>query len=587
MKNFFTLILLTGFLLLTGSFLCAQGHVDPSYLQIQSAENPITIDGELNETDWERRMDHLVFRHVFNPGDVEYDVTDGVMVDESDTYTDTTTTIVKILHYGLDLYISLSSDDKYVSKWGDSWEGDGLFMKVQKADGGDVEFKLFYTNPGVDPDIKYETGGCPESWGEGCAWEPTGTVVNDTSQQDEGYTAELLIHLDSLGYTTDDIYCEIPVIINIFDPDGQTGTAGEQLTIGSFYKRWWGSEWGSPKRTLRLADPPSRTAKQTSATITLDGQLNESFWIGADSLIIAEGSHLSTGGYYMQWSDPLNEYTDKSSAVVKFIHNGTDLYIGIVSNDSSVCKWSPGWECDGLYMHMTYKDIIPEPGDRMPIRLWYSNSDEGSSAVLDIGEATLPTGSADGASYEPDGTVTQTETNGADEGYSMELVVHTSEFGYVDGDTVKLTIEIYDMDYASADAYDEHVSDFRPLWWATQWAATNFEKYYLYRDVILSPIPAGIGDEQPLTAKVFQLKQNYPNPFNPTTAISYQLSAISDVELSIYNIIGQKVATLVSEKQPAGCYEYEWDASGFASGLYFYRISTPKFTKTMKMILMK
>jgi flagellar hook assembly protein FlgD len=60
------------------------------------------------------------------------------------------------------------------------------------------------------------------------------------------------------------------------------------------------------------------------------------------------------------------------------------------------------------------------------------------------------------------------------------------------------------------------------------------------------------------------------------TAISYQLPAFSQVELSIYNLLGQKVATLVSEKQPAGVYEVQWDASGFSSGVYFYQLTTNK-----------
>jgi len=86
----------------------------------------------------------------------------------------------------------------------------------------------------------------------------------------------------------------------------------------------------------------------------------------------------------------------------------------------------------------------------------------------------------------------------------------------------------------------------------------------------------------------FTLRQNYPNPFNPKTTISYQLAVISEVELSIYNILGQKVATLVSEKQPAETYKVEWDASGFASGIYFYRVETGKgFVQSRKLILLK
>jgi len=85
----------------------------------------------------------------------------------------------------------------------------------------------------------------------------------------------------------------------------------------------------------------------------------------------------------------------------------------------------------------------------------------------------------------------------------------------------------------------------------------------------------------------FHLAQNYPNPFNPTTAISYKLLALSNVDLSIYNLLGQKVATLVSEKQVPGTYQVEWDATEFASGIYFYRLQAGHFTAWNKMILKK
>jgi hypothetical protein len=86
----------------------------------------------------------------------------------------------------------------------------------------------------------------------------------------------------------------------------------------------------------------------------------------------------------------------------------------------------------------------------------------------------------------------------------------------------------------------------------------------------------------------FVLHQNYPNPFNPTTAIGYQISAISDIELSIYNQLGERVSTLISGRQDAGIHEVVWDASGYASGIYYYTLSTDAgFIRTRKMILLK
>jgi hypothetical protein len=85
----------------------------------------------------------------------------------------------------------------------------------------------------------------------------------------------------------------------------------------------------------------------------------------------------------------------------------------------------------------------------------------------------------------------------------------------------------------------------------------------------------------------YRLNQNYPNPFNPVTMINYQLPMINDVELSIYNLLGQKVATLVNERQNAGYYQVEWNASSFASGVYYYRIKAGNFLQTHKMVYLK
>jgi len=82
------------------------------------------------------------------------------------------------------------------------------------------------------------------------------------------------------------------------------------------------------------------------------------------------------------------------------------------------------------------------------------------------------------------------------------------------------------------------------------------------------------------------LEQNYPNPFNPTTTIRYGLPRASNVSLAVYNTLGQLVRTLVSGGEQAGDHEVEFDGSGLASGVYFYRIQAGSFVKTMKMLVL-
>jgi len=86
----------------------------------------------------------------------------------------------------------------------------------------------------------------------------------------------------------------------------------------------------------------------------------------------------------------------------------------------------------------------------------------------------------------------------------------------------------------------------------------------------------------------FELFQNYPNPFNPTTQIQYSLERTTSVRIDVFNELGKKVATLVDHpQQMAGVYRTNFDASSLSSGIYFYRLTTPEYSETKKMLLVK
>jgi hypothetical protein len=92
------------------------------------------------------------------------------------------------------------------------------------------------------------------------------------------------------------------------------------------------------------------------------------------------------------------------------------------------------------------------------------------------------------------------------------------------------------------------------------------------------------GNEIPLTYKVYD---NYPNPFNPSTKIKFDLPKAGLVKLTVFDMLGREIETLVNENLSPGTYNAEWSAAKYSSGVYFYRIQADEFAEIKKMILVK
>jgi len=93
--------------------------------------------------------------------------------------------------------------------------------------------------------------------------------------------------------------------------------------------------------------------------------------------------------------------------------------------------------------------------------------------------------------------------------------------------------------------------------------------------------------EDKLIADMFELYQNYPNPFNPSTKINFAIPNASFVNLKVYDVIGNEIATLVSEEKQAGNYEIDFNAAALSGGIYFYQLRADNFVETRKMTLLK
>ncbi len=546
-------------------------YSDPDSLTVFKAEG-ITVDGVLDEPIWNMNTPSLKFKIGGTGSDNVFTPTGFAIVKPE--YTDTSTCLVKFAHDDDNLYIALQSDDKQVCRFGDSWEGDGLFMKIKDANGNDVEYKLYYNLAGADPDMHYEgTAGS-----EGVGVKGPGTIVNDSTNVDGGYTAELRINLTELGFTDPS---EVEVLINIFDPDNYNDGDGAWGPNGNYAKQWWGSEWGPDKRKLILSDavidPPAIPVYKASDAITVDGDLSEPDWSeDVPRLKFEIGGNVNGNDYgptgYAIVKPP---YVDVSTCYVRFLHDDSNLYISLNSNDQQVCRFGDSWEGDGLFMKI--KDAN---GNDVEYKLYYNLSGFDPDIHYEG-----PAGS-EGAGIKGTGTVVNDSTN-VDGGYTAELKINIADLGFTTmPDTFKVLINIFDPDN-----YNDGVGAWGPngnyakQWWGSEWGPDT-------RDLIIQDKLVDINDKGKTLPAAFSLQQNYPNPFNPTTTIKFNLPVSSDVNLAVFNVLGEKVLNLINGKLNAGTHLINVNANSLTSGIYFYRLEARgengnNFIDSRKMVLLK
>jgi len=165
--------------------------------------------------------------------------------------------------------------------------------------------------------------------------------------------------------------------------------------------------------------------------------------------------------------------------------------------------------------------------------------------------------------------------------------------------------------YLEKHKYDEHgnlVSAWFNTWKDSSWIPMTYAgtgdgftvidgagNYYSYIGYVFtlsykllsSSISVGIAPDNRTAPATPFLDQNYPNPFNPSTTIHYGLPQRSRVTLTVFNTLGQQVATLVEGDQEAGYHEVKFDACGLSSGVYFYRLSAGSYVQTRKLLLLR
>jgi hypothetical protein len=139
--------------------------------------------------------------------------------------------------------------------------------------------------------------------------------------------------------------------------------------------------------------------------------------------------------------------------------------------------------------------------------------------------------------------------------------------------------------YLSSEVPDTCIIQFT-IWGPSGGVDYHVGSYFILDDLSLSGTATAVKPNSNIP-KEYNLYQNYPNPFNPSTAIEYSIPKSGLVQLTIYNVLGKKVSTLVDRYEPDGIHHVNFNASNLASGIYFYKLRVNNFTAVKKLMLIK
>ncbi|RQW03032.1 T9SS C-terminal target domain-containing protein, partial [candidate division KSB1 bacterium] len=245
------------------------------------------------------------------------------------------------------------------------------------------------------------------------------------------------------------------------------------------------------------------------------------------------------------------------------------------------------WKGDNLFIYLTVMDDMINMGtdyntDGVEIYFDANNSKgETYDGVDDIqlrfnvGESTTDEIDASLSGFIKDGIDYVVEET--DLGWDLEVSFTLGDLQVAPGEEFGFDIQLNDADETTR-------GNNMVRWWSDD--NNEWQNASLFGTANLVSGTA-VKQEAPAVVSTFKLNQNYPNPFNPTTNITYSIAKMSPVTLTVYNLMGEQMATLVDEVKPAGEYTVTFDASSLTSGVYLYTLQADGKMFTNKMMLMK
>ncbi len=303
------------------------------------------------------------------------------------------------------------------------------------------------------------------------------------------------------------------------------------------------TEWQS-MTNFRMYLSDGSGHKVTNTTIDGDADCSADVWVGMDATYL-----------YVAF-DVFDDVFTPDLSASNWLNDAPDLFIGLYNyHGISHTGYKRGAEPDYHFRFTSTNAVLDNP----------------SATVDTIGE-NYYYGEAFGSGYRVEFRVSWTDLAAKGSGD----VVFTPTEGF----RIPIDFAINDADGADREGI-------------LTYSATNEDKSY--QDVSRWTYtwigdlwnPVGVEDQGLQTVVDYNLAQNYPNPFNPSTQIKFTIKQTGLVTLKVYDMLGSEVATLVNKEYGAGNYTVNFNASGLASGIYFYRLESGSFVQTNKMMLLK
>ncbi len=617
--------LLVGLLAVTSAFAQFTPRKDYAWARdVSVAANPtITLDGVLNEPMWAKAESVMVVYGVIdgNPGS-GYKITQG-----TGPTTDSTRAVIKFLSNKTTntLYIAVHAPDSSVG--GDGWENSdgilgGIYNRLQHATNlitlQQDMFISWVDSSGLATLPNLKGGALPTNGTITAAAAVQGVSNQDTNSSgqkvaDQGWTIEMAVNLDSLGYNANSAETdEVQMSMSIWDVDWP------KLPDHIATKSWWGNEWGNnggslAGRVLLRNDVDVNTAVvptyppdlivpngQNYANVVVDGNLTDSIWSHVPSFDIQFGNSVLRASYPTigkdrsgQWvtegTDPFNA----GVARVKMFFKADTLYVGADISDRSLNHYVGDDFFDGLQISMNVpidtlydKNVHVMAAKRFGVAI-DSVAKGGSSLLWDAKDWAAPLGALwYGLQLKPGSTIDN--NTDVDAGYTFEMAFDLTKLGYSAGQMDKILA--IGADYHDYDLTATDTSAYR-VWWFREWPWASSPAFVQLSNTSLVTGIAESGNPQ--VVQEFRLYGNYPNPFNPTTKIQFSVPGAGVARLMVFDILGRQVNETAISVPSGGVQERTFDASRLASGVYFYRVEFTSATggrrmsETKSMMLVK